>query len=164
MSNVRFVADLHFGHEGCAKWRNFGVDFMNENIIAQWNSVVHKKDTTYILGDITQETSKHYHLLDELLGRKIVILGNHDRWQDVPKLLEHVDGVAGIVDYRCKYLTKKGIKRAWLTHSPMHPKEVWEREINIHGHSHDVVMPEDRYICVSLEQIDWRPKLINELI
>ena len=164
MSVVRFIADLHLSHTSMATRRGFStVEEHDEHIIAKWNSVVNKRDITYILGDITMEKSAPYHLLDRLNGLKHVVMGNHDRRQDVKKLLKHVESVAGMVSY-------KGII---LTHCPIHPMELdYRYPKNIHGHIHDKqVMKmldgweeiDERYICVSCERIDFTPKSLEEL-
>ena len=164
MARVFFIADLHLSHTNMALKRGFAtVEEHDEHIIAKWNSVVSKRDVTYILGDVTMEKSTPYHLLDRLNGVKHVVLGNHDRRQDVKKLLEYVDSVAGMVQY-------KGIM---LTHCPIHPMELDYRfKHNIHGHIHDkIVMKmldgweeiDERYICVSCERVDFSPKTLEEL-
>ena len=167
MSQVRFIADLHLGHVNMAVKRGFAsVEEHDAYIIAQWNSVVAKRDVTYILGDVTMEKKAPYALLDQLNGRKHVVMGNHDRRQDVAALLEHVDSVAGMVQY-------KGIM---LTHCPIHPMELDYRfPRNIHGHIHDnqvmidaptapFEIPDDRYICVSCERVDYTPRILEELL
>jgi len=169
MSVVRFIADLHLSHANMATRRGFStVEQHDEHIIAKWNSVVKKQDVTYILGDVTMEKSAPYHLLDRLNGLKHVVMGNHDRRQDVRKLLEHVESVAGMVQY----------KGAILTHCPIHPMELEHRfPKNIHGHIHDKQVwkerikdgffigmePDKRYICVSCERVDYTPKTLEEL-
>jgi calcineurin-like phosphoesterase family protein len=164
MARVFFIADLHLGHTNMALHRGFSsVEEHDEYVIAKYNSVVHKRDVTYILGDVTMEKSSPYPLLDRLNGVKHVVLGNHDRRQDVKKLLEHVESVAGMIQY-------KGIM---LTHAPIHPMELEYRfNKNIHGHIHDkVVMKmldgweviDERYFCVSCEQVDYTPKTLKEL-
>jgi calcineurin-like phosphoesterase family protein len=136
------------------------VEAHDEHVIAQWNSVVDKRDVTYILGDVTMEKKAPYALLDRLNGIKHVVLGNHDRRQDVPHLLQHVESVMGMKEY-------KGIM---LTHCPIHPMELDYRfPKNIHGHIHDnVVMlngcPDSRYICVSCERVDYVPRTLEELL
>ena len=161
MSRVRFIADLHLGHVNMALRRGFeSVEAHDEHVIAQWNSVVDKRDVTYILGDVTMEKKAPYALLDRLNGIKHVVLGNHDRRQDVPHLLQHVESVMGMKEY-------KGIM---LTHCPIHPMELDYRfPKNIHGHIHDnVVMlngcPDSRYICVSCERVDYVPRTLEELL
>lgn len=169
MSIVRVIADLHFGHANMAKRRGFlSADDHDEYIIKQWNSVVNKRDLTYILGDITMESSKSYPLLDKLNGRKIVVGGNHDKPSHTRKLLNHVDSIAGMIQY-------KGI---FLTHCPIHPIEMTYRiKHNIHGHIHEKFIERDitlfgikifsrvdrRYHCVSCEHINYTPKTLAEL-
>jgi calcineurin-like phosphoesterase family protein len=164
MSIVRFIADLHLSHANMAIRRGFATIAEHDaHIIAQWNSVVDKRDVTYILGDVTMEKSAPYALLDQLNGIKHVVLGNHDRRQDVAKLLEHVASVAGMVQY-------KGVI---LTHCPIHPSELEYRfPRNIHGHIHDkqvmrphrdTEIPDERYICVSCERVEYKPKTLIEL-
>ena len=168
MSNVRFIADLHFSHTSMAIKRGFStVEEHDEYIIKQWNSVVHKRDTTYILGDITMETSKPYPLLARLNGVKHVVLGNHDMPKDIAELSKYVVKISGMIKY-------KGI---FLTHCPIHPMELDHRvNKNIHGHIHenrvmiweqdgfsDKLIPDDRYICVSCEHISFTPKTLEEL-
>jgi calcineurin-like phosphoesterase family protein len=145
------------------------VEEHDAHIITQWNSVVAKRDVTYILGDVTMEKKAPYALLDRLNGRKHVVMGNHDRRQDVAALLEHVDSVAGMVQY-------KGLI---LTHCPIHPMELDYRfPKNIHGHIHDNqvmieqfeygyktnTIPDQRFICVSCERVDYVPRTLEELL
>lgn len=169
MSIVRFIADLHLSHANMAKRRGFSsIEEHDEHIIAKWNSVVNKRDVTYILGDVTMEKSAPYPLLDRLNGIKHIVLGNHDRRQDTKKLFEYAESVAGMIQY-------KGIM---LTHCPIHPAELEYRiPYNIHGHIHDKVVmkdvyeygykldpvPDERYICVSCERVDYLPKSLEDL-
>jgi len=164
MSIVRFIADLHLSHQNMATRRGFStIEEHDEYIIAKWNSVVNKRDVTYILGDVTMEKSSPYPLLDRLNGIKHIVLGNHDRRQDTKKLFDYAESVAGMIQY-------KGIM---LTHAPIHPMELEYRfNKNIHGHIHDKVVmkmldgweiPDERYFCVSCEQVDYLPKSLKDL-
>ena len=169
MSIVRFIADLHLGHENMAKRRGFkSVEEHDNYVISQWNSAVNKRDLTYILGDITMESSKEYPKLDQLNGRKIVVGGNHDKAKHTLELLKYVESVTAMVKY-------KGI---WLTHCPVHPLELEYRvSRNIHGHIHSKSIEKDiylfgfklfsrvdrRYHCVSCEHVNFIPKTLNEL-
>jgi calcineurin-like phosphoesterase family protein len=164
MSIVRFIADLHLSHQNMATRRGFStIEEHDEHIIAKWNSVVNKRDVTYILGDVTMEKSSPYPLLDRLNGIKHIVLGNHDRRQDTKKLFDYAESIAGMIQY-------KGIM---LTHAPIHPMELEYRfNKNIHGHIHDKVVmkmldgweiPDERYFCVSCEQVDYLPKSLKDL-
>lgn len=161
MSVVRYYSDPHFGHRNMAIKRGFkDEEEMNKHIVKQWNSIVAKKDVTYILGDITMEKATQYYWLNELNGIKKVILGNHDEPQHVPELLKYVNNVAAM-----KYLKHKQYGNIILTHAPIHPCELEYRyKINIHGHVHDNTLPDKRYINVSAEVIDYKPKLLSELL
>ena len=174
MGNVRLIGCLHLGHEWMAKHRGFeNAEEYHQHLIKSWNSVVHKRDLIYILGDVTMETSEHYYLLDQLNGRKIVVLGNHDRHQDIKELLKYVESVAGMIDY-------KGFT---LTHCPIHPNEIGFYKGNFHAHIHhnnklhEVMIPErygdhsdtpestiDKYFNVDAKLIDFKPKTIEELL
>jgi calcineurin-like phosphoesterase family protein len=169
MSIVRFIADLHLSHQNMAKRRGFSsIEEHDEHVIAKWNSVVNKRDVTYILGDITMEKSAPYPLLDRLNGIKHIVLGNHDRRQDVKKLFDYAESVGAMINY-------KGV---FLTHCPIHPDELtYGIPKNIHGHIHDKVVmkdvyefgykidtvPDERYFCVSCERVDYTPKSLEDL-
>lgn len=169
MSNVRFIGCLHLGHEWMAKYRGFNCSEEHDNfLITSWNKVINKKDLTFILGDVTMEKTKYYPLLDQLNGRKIVVLGNHDLCKDIPELLNHVESVAGMIDY----------KGFCLTHAPIHPNEIIYYRGNIHAHIHQGRLSEtvvkgrdnvslektlEKYINVDAKEINFIPKTIEEL-
>lgn len=77
------ISDTHFYHERILGYcqRPFKtVEEMNEVLIKNWNSVVNEDDIVYILGDFcfgNKEMLKQ--IVSQLKGRKILILGNHDR-------------------------------------------------------------------------------------
>mgnify|MGYP006323269219 FL=1 len=163
MSRVFYIADLHLGHENMAIKRGFKNSEEHDNhIIERWNTVIHNRDTVWILGDLTMESPSHYYMLDKLKGIKNAVLGNHDLPQYIPELQKHVN--------------KIWHKVMFLTHCPIHPMELEHRvPKNLHGHCHEnfvtienketgEVFKDDRYICVSCEQVDYTPRLLNELI
>lgn len=169
MSVVRFIADLHLGHENMAKKRGFSsAEEHDEHIVKMWNSAVNKRDITYILGDVTMERNHSYPLLKRLNGMKKVVLGNHDKPGHVPELLTYVQSVSALEKY-------KGV---WLSHCPVHPMELDYRvKRNIHGHIHEKFVEkwftflgfnvfkrvDRRYHCVSCEHVDYTPKTLKEL-
>lgn len=153
----RFISDLHFGHLNIAISRGFKtVKEHDEYVISKWNETVKSpKDLTYILGDITMEKSKDYYKLDLLRGRKIVVLGNHDRHQDIRLLLNYVENVAGMINY----------KGFFLTHCPIHESELFEKHRgNIHGHNHKERIKDRRYINVACDLLGYTPRTIEELL
>lgn len=173
MCNVRFIGCLHLGHKWMHEHRGFNAIYdHDEHLIYKWNKTVHKRDLTYILGDVTMETSEHYYQLDRLNGRKIVVLGNHDKPKDVRELLKYVETVGGMVDY-------KGFV---LTHCPIHPSEIGFCRGNIHAHVHEnkiaecevpsrytdadsVITPTlHKYYNVDAANIGFKPQTIEDLL
>lgn len=148
MGKVFFISDLHFGHKNMAIKRGFADETEHDNfIIRKWNDIVEKKDTVWILGDITMEKSTSYPLLKQLNGFKKVVLGNHDQPQHVKELLKYVNSVCGMIKY----------KGFILSHCPIHESEMERYYKNIHGHVHEETIKDDRYINVCCEAINYTP-------
>ena len=149
MSKVFFISDLHLGHKNIInfskEWR-YGetIEEHDRWIVTQWNSVVSKNDVTYVLGDIAFNDDR-LPLLDEMNGRKVLVLGNHDifKMEDYKKYF-----------YKIKWFgTYKGF---WISHCPIHPAELRGKK-NIHGHVHHNSIDDDRYINVCVEPLGGTP-------
>lgn len=155
---VRFISDLHLGHKNLAtsEIRKFStVEEHDEYIINMWNkTVLSPKDLTFVLGDFTMERSHSYNLLSKLNGRIIGVGGNHDRPQDVRKLLEYIESINGLIEY----------KGFLLSHAPLHESIVNEVRGNIHGHIHSKTIDNPKYFNVCAEMIGYRPITINEML
>ena len=130
------------------------IEAHDNHIIESWNSVVNKKDTVWVLGDLTMERSQPYKLLDELKGIKNVVLGNHDKPQHIQEMLKYINKVCGSFKY----------KDCILTHIPIHEREMKRYRLNVHGHLHSNGIGDARYVNVSCEQIDYKPVLLNKVI
>ena len=80
MSRVWYTSDLHFGHMLVADIRGYSHPTGHDLAITEeWQRIVKKDDTVYVLGDIA--TSGYAYALDiikHLPGRKHLIAGNHD--------------------------------------------------------------------------------------
>jgi calcineurin-like phosphoesterase family protein len=81
------TSDLHFGHRNImnfcpvsrARYKG-DLDYMNEQMVIEWNERVAAEDLTYILGDVAfMPGDKAAQYMRRLNGRKILIEGNHDR-------------------------------------------------------------------------------------
>jgi calcineurin-like phosphoesterase family protein len=85
---IWFTADQHYDHTSIISYtgRPFAnKEEMNETIIKRYNKVVKDGDTVYFLGDLSMyydETDwlKLARYIQQLKGRKILIQGNHDRF------------------------------------------------------------------------------------
>lgn len=155
MNNIYVISDLHFGHKNIALHRGFESSEEHDNhIISKWNSIVDKRDTVWILGDITMSKSIYYPLLNKLNGIKKVVLGNHDKPSHIPDLLKYVNVVCGMIKY----------KGALLAHCPVHEDQFDRFSINVHGHTHEVWLEDKRYVNVSCDAVNYIPQLLKELI
>lgn len=127
MSKVYFTSDLHFNHKNlCNGLRHMSPEESNNLIISNWNKIITKKDTVYILGDVTMEDHNSIDLLLQLKGQKVIIGGNHDVKKcciEYPKLGIPVMGVLQYKGFLC-------------THVPIHPTQLVGFKGNIHGHIH----------------------------
>lgn len=81
------TSDLHFGHTNImkfcpvtrARFKN-DVDYMNEQMVKEWNEMVEPGDLVYILGDVAfMPATKAAEYMNRCNGDKILVEGNHDR-------------------------------------------------------------------------------------
>lgn len=134
------TSDIHFSHKNimtfCPVTRarfNNDVDYMNEQIIREWNQVVTPQDHTYILGDVAfcnAETAVKF--MKRLNGTKTLIKGNHDF-----KLVKHrefEDCFSDVQDYYS--ITVNGTKVV-MFHYPIAEWDQMHRgSVHFHGHVH----------------------------
>lgn len=167
MTQTFLLADPHYGHAGvCRFTRADGVtklrpwsdpEEMNEELIRRHNSVVKPHDRVYMLGDIVINR-RYLPILGRLNGRKVLIKGNHDIFK-LKDYAEYFDDIRG----------SHKLDNFILSHIPIHPESLarWT-EGNIHGHLHSNRVMLDgaidpRYICVSVEHIDFTPIEFSDL-
>ena len=90
---VYFTADMHLGHRGIITMQDrpfSDVDEMNKALIRNYNAVVNRNDTVYILGDICHhmEVNAVNEIISKLNGKKYLIAGNHDKKYDPALFVE----------------------------------------------------------------------------
>ena len=142
--SVYFTSDPHLGHENIARFRSYVKDADDNTriFLEDYESVVHKKDIVYFLGDVAFNDESLEHLRG-LKGRKILIKGNHDDLVSTQKHAEVFEEIHGMLKY----------KGFWLTHCPIHPLEMRGRRGNIHGHVHSKTIPDDAYLNVCCDNL-----------
>lgn len=177
---VYFISDLHLGHQKVITFAKERQKFkttreMGDYLIERWNSVVLPEDKVIVLGDIclnvgNEETpwidEEVNNTLSVLNGTKICVKGNHDVGPTKKKIIDaHFKESLGCYEY----------KEAVCTHIPIHPQQLhgsiggdvyrkWKW--NIHGHLHEYKLypPDDRYINVSCDVVDFTPRTYEELV
>jgi len=161
MTKTFLISDTHFGHSNILTFlddngnniRNFScVEDMDEYMIDNWNRVVTKESKVYHLGDLTFSNKSLQSIMPRLNGTKVLIKGNHDNL----KLHQYAQYFK---DVRAYHILDKFL----LSHIPVHidSRERWRA--NIHGHLHNNIIDDPKYINVSVERIHYTPIDFEEI-
>ncbi len=149
MSKAFVIADPHFGHRKVAELRGFpSTDEHDAALADAWCSVVTKRDTIYVLGDLFNEGR-----IRDLPGTKKLVPGNHDT-RPMAKYLELFSQVRGYFEF----------DGCLLSHIPVHPSQFARWPLNVHGHTHASALEDRRYVCATVEAIGLRPVSLHGLI
>ena len=173
MSETFFVADTHFDHPNIiihckrqwlmdgdlnanGKWVNEAVRAartaeMNVGVAASWNGVVGKDDTVYIVGDFAWKNHRKW--VNELNGKKVFLVGSHDKMPqdcldlfkpdivlDDGEVLRLADVVKTMVQFReVHWQLYRQICGQWM-HLDHWPKRTWQGKPRdswcLTGHTH----------------------------
>jgi calcineurin-like phosphoesterase family protein len=145
---VKWVtADQHFGHAKILEftkrpWRT--VDEHDLGLMKLWNSKVRVEDEVWCVGDFSfRGPSETKWILDNLRGKKHLVLGNHDgsalrhaglgRWASVGKVAE-CDGVTlchDAIGWTERNGWKVGWPRMFCGHVHEGWKVTWGRYVNV---------------------------------
>ena len=170
MANIFFASDHHFGHANILNFKREDgsplrvfkdIDHMNEYMVMQHNRRVRPGDKVYFLGDVTMaRNAKSLEILGRMNGEKVLIKGNHDLAKP-EQYLQYFKDIRAVHQFDGMI----------LSHIPIHPESLGRWGVNIHGHLHAnrVLMPlskipDKRYICVCMEQLDdYTPVSLEEI-
>lgn len=126
-----------------------------------WNQTVQPGDHVWHLGDVSMnrtavQQDQFIRFMRSLHGHKRLVLGNHDHF---PMYVYTAAGFEKIVSYH---------RHAGLvySHVPLHPDGLASPKIiaNVHGHIHERPSPPGKYVNVSVEQINYTPISIDEVL
>jgi calcineurin-like phosphoesterase family protein len=145
--------------DGMTPLRSFkDVDHMNEYMVTQHNRVVKASDRVYFVGDIAM-SKKSLPILNRMMGKKVLIRGNHDT-ENASEYLKYFEDVRSVHQF-------EGLL---IGHIPVHPSCLYRWKVNVHGHLHaNRVLHEngsidDRYYNVCMEQLeDYTPISLEAL-
>lgn len=163
MTNTFIISDTHFSHynswakftrsDGVTPLRPFSSnEEMDEALVENWNKVVGPNDKVYHLGDVAI-AKRALTILGRLNGRKVLVKGNHD----VAKLQHFTEYFA---DIRGVHYTNDVI----MSHIPVHTSCVDRFKANVHGHLHANYINDPRYLCVSVEHINYTPISYDDVL
>lgn len=165
MKEKWFISDTHFFHNNILKFKDDAgylirpfksLHEMHELIVNNWNKVIEPGDYVYHLGDVTFQYHKPFQeLMYSLNGRKRLGVGNHD---DLKKegLLKHFE----------KVFLWKGFKEHNFTcsHMPLKEGHFRDGEFNLHGHIHQRILSDPRYMNVCVEVTDYKPINLDQIL
>jgi len=134
---IYYISDLHFGHANVIEFdkRPFAnVEEMDRVMIERWNERVRDVDDVYIIGDFcfrAPHPAEWY--LEQLKGRKHLIVGNHD-WP----LLQEQRAAEMFISIDLMLEIDDGGRRIVLCHYPMAEWRNSRRTAwHIYGHIHN---------------------------
>lgn len=145
-----FSSDFHLGHKVIVpKYRTFASQEEHDSIILEQMSYLGKRDILFILGDFIfdSDTDRYQFYMDninKMACRIKLVFGNHDSLRLLKE--DKIEVQLPLFSY----------KNIWLSHCPIHPKELRDRLGNIHGHLHGTEIPDPRYFNVCLDNNDFK--------
>lgn len=176
-----FTSDLHFNHVNILSytkrpWKS--VEEMNEGLISNWNNIVKKEDTVYVLGDFAMGNRKEIpNFLSRLNGEIVLIAGNQDSANSIQYFRNFVHSLS---------ISMPNGKYVELVHNPADAK--CEHDYVFCGHVHEEwvikrkgdILPADKYhksntndkeiianvpfVNVGVDVQNYRPRTLEELI
>ena len=165
MHQTYITADTHFGHKGGAPNQGIihhaarpwpTIEEHDEALIANYNSVVDRKDTVIIVGDFAWKNHAYY--LNRLNGSKILVRGNHDDFSK--KIESQFSSVHDILE------RKFNGQRIIFCHYPMRGwKGAATGSWMAHGHHHGTAVEDPGSCCcdVGVDVWDYKPISIDTL-
>ena len=168
-----FISDLHIGHTNAIRLCNrpyASVEEMDRSLVDNWNSKVKKNDTVYIVGDCFWIKKNVDYYLNQLKGKKVLVLGNHDNFSDYSDdAKEHFDIITPYLEIN---VDRHAIT---LCHYPMlewkFSRSKTKSNYLIHGHIHNRILPEytalfvkDNALNAGVDINGFCPVTLEELI
>lgn len=152
------LSDTHLWHENIIKYAGRPADH-HDRILSAWREMIAPGDLLLHLGDIAMGRR---HLLEELAsslpGRKLLIRGNHDR-QSVA--FYAACGFTLVSPFSGKY-------QGWEIRFTHRPDPEWvrvgNRRLNAHGHIHEKLMNDLRFLNLSVEQTGYQPVRLHAVL
>jgi calcineurin-like phosphoesterase family protein len=157
MSKTFVISDTHFGHKRILEYEPIARPFTDmldhdNTIIHLWNSVVKPEDVVWHLGDVWFGKDGHWPL-EQMIGRKRLVLGNHDRFE-MELYSKYFEKIVGCYEFG----------NCILSHMPVHESQFGRYKLNVHGHCHSKTLEDRRYVNVSAEALKLRPVYLDTLI
>lgn len=152
-----FTADTHFNHKNIIRYCNrpfSTVEEMNETLIRNWNEKIKPNDTVYHIGDFGFGNLEP--ILKRLNGKKILIIGSHDR--DTLKCKDYFEFTTPLLEIYeqrqcivlCHYAMRTWAKSHYNT---------W----HLYGHSHGKLPPVGKSYDIGVDVTNFYPLSFYEV-
>ena len=156
---VMFTSDLHLGHRSICKYRSkFTTAEEHDEYILDLMSKLNKRTILFILGDFLFD-GPHFevylHRIAKFPCTIKLVMGNHDSMQ------LYTQTIAPNISIQLPLFT---YKNTWISHCPIHPQELRNRDGNIHGHLHNSIVPDLRYFNVNLDVNEYDFVPLNKIL
>lgn len=138
---IYFISDCHFNAQrtiDISKRPFQSLEELNKTMIKNWNSVVNKDDTVFILGDFGDLFYAKF-----LNGEKVFIKGNYERGHYTTEELKKYFDVVYPTDVMYLPTTYNGKEyHLYLTHEPLNlnNRPMTENTLGLFGHIHKLCM------------------------
>jgi calcineurin-like phosphoesterase family protein len=180
-----FTSDLHFGHRNIIKYcdRPYNsVEWMNEELVANWNNMVLPEDTVYVLGDFSLSKDWATKYGPALNGTKHLIAGNHDHCHPIHykknekkkqrmHKLYHDAGFSSIQTELTLEIAGQTVKLHHMPYSNDHTADERYKDLRpkddggwlLHGHVHRAWKVREKQINVGVDVWGFKPVPILEI-
>jgi calcineurin-like phosphoesterase family protein len=165
---IYFTSDTHYFHRKIIEYskRPFrNLEEMHKEMVRRWNERVGPEDTVVHLGDFSFGSfADGRSVLERLNGRKVIVLGNHDRsakrmmemgFEEAHESLSRSDLMPGL--------------RVFMRHKPpvpvgQHDHQSEGHDVFLCGHVHELWARRGDVINVGVDVSDFRPLTLAELL
>lgn len=157
VEKVKYVmGDIHLGDDGMfnrAYKSTFDTqELYFEALVRNWNQIVRDEDIVLLLGDIGSDRELISRFVAETRGRKWLILGNHD---DFAKSCY-------AAEFEMVFLGPVMIHRRFIaSHEPV---PVEPGVVNLHGHTHDIMLKTDLHKNLCAEHWGYKPVSLRSFV
>lgn len=165
MSELFFTSDAHFGHANVIKYckRPFeNTSHMEQVLCDNWNKVVARRDTVYLIGDTFWANNspvsrkKAEDILKRLNGNKVLLPGNHDA-----RLIQAMSKSRDIHE-----VTRKGTAIVMCHYPIISWNKKYHGSICLHGHTHSpnkLTSPPNRLVNICVDAWDFTPASLTQI-
>ena len=154
------IADTHFGHLSLINKYQSRPSNYEEKIMKNWKQTVTDDDLVIHLGDVVVGKSIDWaSTIPNLPGRKILVLGNHDK-KNESWYMSHG------FDFCCQQFTINiyGVQ-ILFSHEPA---TAGDYDLNIHGHlhlgRHRELKVDERHFLLALEATNYQMRLLESIV